>query len=60
MNKLYAYLSGRLGKRTCPIKSISLSFDDGFNNPFKESLIIEYLDGTKEEYVLKPSPSCNK
>lgn len=54
MNKLYSYLSSRLGKKTCPIKSISLNFDTGFNNPFKESLIIQYEDGTVEEFIEKP------
>lgn len=54
MNKLYGYLSTRLGKKTCPIKAISLNFDTGFNNPFKESLIIQYEDGTTEELIEKP------
>lgn len=54
MNKLYAYLSSRLGKKTCPIKSISLNFDIGINNPFQETLTIEYKDGTIEEFIEKP------
>lgn len=54
MNKLYGYLSSRLGKKTCPIKAISINFDIGFNSPFKESLIIQYTDGTIEEFIEKP------
>lgn len=54
MNKLYGYLSTRLGKKTCPIKAISLNFDFGYNNPFKESLVITYDDGTVEEFIEKP------
>ena len=54
MNKLYGYLSTRLGKKTCPIKSISLNFDFGHNNSFKESLVIIYEDGTTEELIEKP------
>lgn len=59
MNKLYAYLSSRLGKKTCPIQSISLNFDTGINNPFKESLTVIYLDGTKEEFIQKPTTLSN-
>lgn len=54
MNKLYAYLSSRLGKKTCPIKSVQICFNFGFNDPFKETLIIEYKDGTVEEFIEKP------
>lgn len=54
MNKLYSYLSTRLGKKTCPIKAISLNFNTGFNSPFKESLVIQYEDGTTEEFIEKP------
>lgn len=59
MNKLYSYLSSRLGKKTCPIKSIHISFDFSFNNPWKETLIIQYKDGTKEEFIEKPKISNN-
>jgi hypothetical protein len=54
MNKLYSYLSTRLGKKTCPIKAIQVSFNFGFNDPFKETLIISYSDGTTEEFIEKP------
>jgi len=59
MNKLYAYLSSRLGKKTCPILSIYVNFDTAINNPFKESLTIVYLDGTKEEFIQKPTTLSN-
>ena len=54
MNKLYSYLSSRLGKKTCPIQSIQMSFNFGLNDPFKETLIITYKDGTVEEFIEKP------
>jgi hypothetical protein len=54
MNKLYAYLTSRLGKKTCPIQSISLNFDIGINNPFQQTLTIQYKDGTAEEFIEKP------
>lgn len=54
MNKLYAYLSSRLGKKTCPIKSIHIDFNFGYNSPFQEILTIEYKDGTVEEFIEKP------
>lgn len=54
MNKLYGYLSTRLGKKTCPIKGLHVSFNFGANDPFHETLIIEYQDGTIEEFIEKP------
>lgn len=54
MNKLYSYLSTRLGKKTCPIKSIEISFNFNHNDPFKQTLIITYEDGSKEEFIEKP------
>lgn len=54
MNKLYSYLCSRLGKRTCPIKAVHIDFNFGFNDPFRETLTIEYKDGTKEEFIEKP------
>lgn len=54
MNKLYSYISSRLGKKTCPIQSVQMSFNFGTNDPFKETLIITYKDGSVEEFVEKP------
>lgn len=54
MNKLYSYLSTRLGKKTCPIKGIHVNFNFGYHSPFQESLSIEYKDGTVEEFIQKP------
>lgn len=54
MNKLYSYLSSRLGKKTCPIKGVYVSFNFGYHSPFQETLTIEYKDGTVEEFIEKP------
>ena len=54
MNKLFSYLSSRLGKKTCPIKGIYVSFNSGYHSPFQEILTIEYKDGTVEEFIEKP------
>lgn len=54
MNKLYSYLSSRLGKKTCPIKAIHVNFNFGYHSPFQEILTIEYKDGTVEEFIEKP------
>lgn len=44
----------RLGKKTCPIKSVNWCFDFNYNTPWKEYAIIEFKDGTKIELIEKP------
>ncbi len=54
MNQLIDYLFGRMGKKTCPIISVEHVFDVGFNNPWKEYVVIKFKDGTTLELVEKP------
>ena len=54
MNQFIQYLFGRLGKRTCPIVSVSRVFDTGFNSPWKDWIEIKFKDGTVLELMEKP------
>lgn len=61
MNNLYSYLSAHIGQKDCPIKSISINFHSGFDTSYRESLTIQYKDGTIEELTpLSPIKNSKK
>lgn len=52
MNQFISYLFSRLGKRTCPIRSMAEVFE--VNGPWKTYISITFKDGTTLELVEKP------
>jgi len=54
MNQLIGYLTGRLGKKTCPIISIDHVFNFDFNIPWKEWIEIKFKDGSIVQLIEKP------
>jgi hypothetical protein len=54
MNQLINYLMGRLGKKTCPIISLHIVSDTGFNSPWKDWIEIRFKDGTIIKLIEKP------
>ena len=54
MNQLINYLSGRMGKKTCPIVSVETVHNFSYNDPFRTWFVIKFKDGSEIELIEKP------